>query len=334
MTQLSAGDSRSLEQEFDASQDEAAAAKVHAEIAALEQHGNPVDPRDDIDPASLRARFPHLRPVQIDEFAVDSLEGGLRARLYTSVEVDHGVGFVWIHGGGWIGGTLDAPESGWVAMELAARGITVVALEYRKALNGARARDLQNDVLAGWTAATEMLSRRGIVPARQHLGGASAGSALSAGLTLRLRDSDARRPATVTLVYPMVHSALPPLSADVRAALTDLPTEFVLSPKAARVYATNVLGSDGLIDPYMFPGDDESVLAGQPPILIISAERDALRASSEFYATQLEAAGVDVTHEVQPAIVHGHLDHPGEPGAIITIDRMTDWLLGSRQGLT
>ena len=43
---------------------------------------------------------------------------------------------VWAHGGGFVAGDLDMPEADWVAPSLAARGVTVVSIDYRLAGDG------------------------------------------------------------------------------------------------------------------------------------------------------------------------------------------------------
>ena len=57
---------------------------------------------------------------------------------------------VWVHGGAFIGGSLDMPESDWVARELAARGIPVVAVDYAKCLGEVHYPVPSDDVLAAW----------------------------------------------------------------------------------------------------------------------------------------------------------------------------------------
>lgn len=299
--------------------------QIRAHIADLERQGPPSDPRTDIDSASLTARYPRLGAVTTADLAVPSPDADLTARVYRPTGRDFGAGLVWIHGGGWVGGDIDRPEAHWVSLELAARGIAVVSLGYRKALHGVRAAQLEDDVRRGWHAGREALRDLGIAGEAVHLGGASAGSALAAGLTLRMRDEDGPSPASVVLVYPLVHRELPPLSAEVADSVRGLPAAQVISPRAARAYTANVLGADDVVEPYLFPGDAPS-LGGQPPVLILAAQRDLLRASSDRYARQLREAGVPVVSETQADVTHGYLDDPGLPEALASIDRMVRWM--------
>ncbi len=107
-------------------------------LAHLREHGEPTDPRDDIDTESLRRRFPRLAAVETSELSFEGARGVLPARLYRDPSAPvSGRGFVWVHGGAFVGGHLDMPESHWVALELASRGIPVLTLDYTKCLGDA-----------------------------------------------------------------------------------------------------------------------------------------------------------------------------------------------------
>src|SRR3954447_15566228 len=119
-------------------------------IRHLETHGEPEDPRTDIDTASLVAAFPELRHVRVDDVSIPGPHGEHPARLYRIPGTTPVAGLVWMHGGAFIGGHLDMPESHWVALSLAARGISVLAVDYVKCLGDAHFPEPSDDVLAGW----------------------------------------------------------------------------------------------------------------------------------------------------------------------------------------
>ncbi|WP_417503773.1 alpha/beta hydrolase [Microbacterium sp.] len=303
-----------------------------ADIAHIEREGLPRDPRDDIDTASLRQRFPHLVGVTVEEIEFLSPHGALPAKVYQSPETTptRDSGFVWIHGGGWIAGDLEGPEAHWISMELAARGLPVVSIEYHKAVHGRTGDVLSDDVLAGWLYARDRFAADGLAPDAIHLGGGSAGAALAAGLSLRLRDERRPLPASVVLIYPLVHANLPPLGVDILTAVADVPKEALLTPGQLDALIHQVRGDDGLGGRYVYAGDAE-YLADQPPHLIVNAERDPLRASGELYGWQLARAGVPNTTECQSGILHGHLNHPGDPDAVATVDRILSWITDQRR---
>jgi len=278
------------------------------------------DPREDIDTVSLVRRFPHLSSVEIEEITIVGDAGSIPARRYRATS--GGPGFVWVHGGAFISGDLTMPESHWVSMELASRGVSVLALDYRKALHGVHHPALSDDVLAGWIAAPEVL---GVPRGRIHLGGASAGANLSAGVAARLKADDAALPSSLVLIYPVLHSELPAPSAQAAAALATLPDEARFTPDFMRAINVNYVGnSQHLTDPIAFAAHGN--LNGMPRTLIINAEADDLRASGEAFAPLLAAAGVPVTMLSEPGTRHGYLDLPGDAAAIASIDRITAWL--------
>jgi acetyl esterase/lipase len=284
-------------------------------IRWLAEHGEPADPRPDIDTASLVRRFPHLAGVATFDDVVVGPHGPVPIRLYRDASAaPTGRALVWVHGGGFIGGYLDMPESNWVSLELAARGIPVVAVDYTKCLGDVHYPVPSDDVLAAWrlvrNAAGELL---GVPPASVLLGGASAGATLTAGAVTRLRDASEPLPGGLVLVYPVVHPNGSAASAEPDPA----------SPHGQ--LALNFAGStDALADPQAFAGLGNG--QGFPPTLIVVCEGDELRPSGEAFAATLEQAGVDVVLHLEPGASHGHINEPSDPTAARTIAAITDWL--------
>ncbi len=117
----------------------------------LRENGEPAEPRPDVDTASLRRRFPRLADVTVTDVVVTSPHGPQPARVYRDeTATASGRALVWVHGGAFIGGYLDMPESNWVALELAARGIPVFAVDYTKCLGDVHYPVPSDDVLAAW----------------------------------------------------------------------------------------------------------------------------------------------------------------------------------------
>jgi acetyl esterase len=290
----------------------------------LEQLDRP-DPRDDIDTASLVARFPNLDSVTVRDVEIDGPHGSVPGRVYRGRD-SVVAGLVWVHGGAFIAGSLDMPESHWVGMELAARGIRVLALDYRKARHGIQHPTLSDEVLAGWLAAAGDESLLGVSAGRLHLGGASAGGNLSAGVAVRTRAGAGPSPASLVLIYPVLHGELPPAGPAAAAAVATLPDELRFSPGLLRAINLNYVGApSALVDEVAFPAN--AVSAGLPSTLIINAEADDLRASGEAFGAQLAAAGVHVVTDFEPGTVHGYLDQPGLPTAVATLDRIAAWII-------
>ena len=264
----------------------------------------------------LQRRFPRLDGVTVEAIDVPGPVGIVDARRYRPRGAPS-ARLVWVHGGAFIAGDLDMPESHWVALELAAEGIEVLSVDYRKALADVVYPVPSDDVLAAWRWAVR---EWGETP---HLAGASAGANLTAGVTARLRDGGEAVPRSLVQVYPLVHQVLPPLSTELREAIADLPPMFVFESDAVAV-----LNDNYCVDPehaaYAFPGDGP--LGGFPPVLVVNAERDSLRASGERFVRQLRDVGVEVEDLTEPAAMHGYLNEPGDPNAEHTLAVVADWV--------
>ena len=277
-----------------------------------------------IDDAALAQRFPELADVAVRDVMIDGKHGEVQGRAYLGADTG-GAGFVWVHGGAFVGGDLDMPEAHWVSLAIAARGFPVLSLDYRKSLRGVHYPVPSDDVLAGWLWATTHADDLGVTSGLLHLGGASAGGNLAAGVTKRLRDGAGPVPASLVLVYPVVHGELPPLSAELRGTLAADDGAVSSASVMFREMTLQFAGSESaLADPYTFAANDD--VTGQPPVLILNSESDFLRASGEGYAEALRRAGVEVTVETEPGTRHGHVNGPDEEGAVRSIDRIVTWL--------
>ncbi|GAA1465928.1 alpha/beta hydrolase fold domain-containing protein [Microbacterium thalassium] len=258
-------------------------------------------------------------------------------RVYPAHQPD-GTGIVWAHGGGFAFGDLDMPESDWVARQLAARGTTVVSVDYRlapvsggmfgwdvPARAGAHFPAPSDDMLAAWAWTVENADRLGVDPARLAIGGTSAGGNLAAGAVLRLIAHGAPAlPALVVLAYPTLLAVQPQPGPELRAALDASPDADRFTPAVVLAMYENYVGG---------PVDDAPVgavpglastadLAAFPPTLMINDDVDELRVSGEAFAAALRDAGREVDVVTEPGTTHGHLNRPDEPAASVSIDRI------------
>jgi acetyl esterase/lipase len=269
--------------------------------------------------------------VEWQDLTIAGLHGKIPARAYRSRIERRSPGLVWMHGGGFVAGDLDMPEAHWVSVELAARGVAVLSVDYRKCLDGVHFPIPSDDVLDAWLWAIDHLVEFGAAGDDLHFGGASAGAALAAGVTKRLRDGAGPLPTSVLLVYPIVHRELPPQGEEMTAALEDS-TAALFTPEIVRDINLNLAGGEeNLFDVYAFAANGD--LSGQPPVFVLNSEADSLRASGEAYGRQLRSAGVKVRVEYEPGSVHGHLNEPLLPPAGRSIERMSAWLSGGHASL-
>lgn len=257
-------------------------------------------------------------------------------RVYPARE-PHGAGLVWVHGGGFAGGDIDMPEADAVARALAARGATVLSVDYRLApppewlqagerpRGGVHYPHASDDVIRAWSWAVYNAARLRIDVERLALGGASAGANLATGAVLRLIERGfAPLPALVVLAYPTLLAVQPAPDPRLRAALDADPAADVFGPEAVRGMYLNYLGTPLEEAPLpAVPGlATPADLAGFPPTLMINGDVDELRVSGEVFAATLAAADREIELVIEPGTVHGHLNRPDEPPASVSLDRI------------
>jgi acetyl esterase len=263
--------------------------------------------------------------------------GGL-VRVYPptgpSGMIPNGAGLVWAHGGGFAGGDLDMPEADAVARALAARGITVVSVDYPLApLQPEWASTLGVPVRGGvhYPAASDSVMAAfrwafdsELCPGPWALGDASAGANLATGATLRLVREVGLSPDLVVLAYPTLLAVQPEPDAALRAALDADPAADTFGPEAVLGMYENYLGGrvDGAPLPAIPGLATAEDLAAFPPTLMINGEVDELRVSGEHFAATLAAAGCDIVAVTEGGTRHGHLNRPEEAAFTASIDRI------------
>ncbi|PFG42000.1 acetyl esterase/lipase [Isoptericola jiangsuensis] len=289
--------------------------------------------------------------VRVTERLLDGPHGDLRVRVHEPAGTPV-AGLVWAHGGAFYRGDLDMHEADGVARHLAAHGVVVVTVDYslvpsfeeRAALPGAGSgrTDVHFPVPShelasafAWAAGAGL----GVAPDAWSVGGASAGGNLAAGAALRLRDAVAGvdgvvplppgtvpvLPRSVVLAYPVLHRDLPPARDELLAKVRSVSPGEGFPPARYRAMTDNYVGHDGDAgSPYAFPGGQD--LRGLPPTLVLTSDRDALRASGEAFAAELAAAGSDVVLVREDATRHGHLNQPQDPGCARSLARLTTFL--------
>jgi acetyl esterase/lipase len=237
----------------------------------------------------------------------------LRVLVYRSAPASSGPGLVWLHGGGFSGGSVEMFEGDGTARELAARtGGTVVSVDYRLADATTIFPAPFDDVRDAWEWTLAHAPELGIT-GTVALGGTSAGAALAAGTAVALRDARATLPGLLVLIYPTLHPVLPAFSHELAAKLADIPAVFDYGPDPndpadSPMLRTLLGGPEWTVTSHAMAG-----LAhphGLPRTLIVNAEYDQLRASGQAFAAALAEAGVDVEVRLARGVLHGHLNLP------------------------
>ncbi|MCF3641905.1 alpha/beta hydrolase [Rhizobium sp. TRM95111] len=215
--------------------------------------------------------------------------GRVPIRRYRPAEVTTATRLFYIHGGGFVVGSLDSHHS--ISAEIAAAaGAELVSVDYRLSPEHV------------WPAAFEDCREvlayllRGAGPVV--VIGDSAGGNLAAGITLAARDEGVAGIAGQVLIYPGLGGDLVSGSYREMAKAPGLSTEDVAYYR--RVYAA----PDGHPHAYPLLAAD---FAGLPPAYVTAARFDPLRDDSRHYAGRLAAAGVEVTFREEPQMIHAWL---------------------------
>ena len=184
-------------------------------IRWLAEHGEPADPRPDVDTASLVRRFPHLAGVTTADEVVEGPHGPVPVRVYR----DAGARRPRRRSCGCTAARSSAATSRCRSRTGSRRARRtrhprrrggLHEVPGRRALPGA-----VDDVLAAWRHVRDAPWNWSGCRRRQvALGGASAGGTLTAGAVARLRDAGEPLPAGLVLVYPLVHPNGPAASGE------------------------------------------------------------------------------------------------------------------------
>lgn len=255
------------------------------------------------DPAALRLADEQPMPVpkagvaEVRDVTLDTSAGAVNARLYHPMPGATLPLLVFIHGGGWVFGTLDTHDPLCRALAAAAE-IAVLSLEYPRAPEHRFPTALDTVRAAVVTAAAEA-DTLGVDAGRIAVGGDSAGGNLSAALCLATRDEGGPAIAHQLLLYPVVDNDF------TRASYVENATGYMLSSEMMQWFWAQYLGDAGReAGPLATPIRADS-LAGLPSATIVTAKFDPLRDEGTAYAERLKAAGVAVTHDHFPGVIHG-----------------------------
>jgi epsilon-lactone hydrolase len=251
--------------------------------------------------AARRARLdsfacPAAIPSDIRVSPVDA--GGVPGEWTQSPEADPGRVLVFLHGGGYMAGSLESHRHVVARAGREAR-VRTLALGYRLAPEHPFPAAL-NDMVAGYRS----LLKQGIAPERIALAGESAGGGLALAAALRLRAARDPLPGCLWLSSPWVDLALRDDSLRTKAATDPLIQRLYLA-ELVTAYLNGVDPQEPLASPL------HADLRGLPPILIQVGSEETLLDDVVRMASATDSAGVNVTLRIWPAMIHAwHLFFP------------------------
>ena len=237
------------------------------------------------------ALFGEPDPVESVE---DAEADGIPVRVYRATAGDVPPALVYLHGGGWVIGSLTSHDG--LCRTLAARsGCAVVAVDYRRAPEHPYPAAVED----AWTATAWAAERFGPLA----VGGDSAGAQLAAVTALRARDRGLPL-ALQVLLYPVTDFNFDTPSYREHGTGTNL-TEATMRWFWSQWLPDAAAGAEPEASPLRAPE-----LAGVAPALVLTAEYDPLRDEGEAYARRLEEAGVPVVLRRYAGQIHGFVRMP------------------------
>ena len=242
---------------------------------------------------------------RVFDMAIQARRHQIPLRIYVPSRQGLAGSLVWLHGGGFVFGSIGSSDVVARAISAAARCV-VASVDYRLAPEHPFPAGLEDaHAVLDWLF--EHAPDFGAPAGRLAVGGDSAGGCLAAATTLLSRDQGRPAIAGQVLVYPMTCAGFEDWEVD--------GLDEVRHPNVPWIHWLWKLYLDGHspLDPLASPLSAPS-LDGLPPALVLTAEYDTLRAEGERYATRLRDAGVPVKLRRFDGMIHGFLDYSSVPG--------------------
>lgn len=243
--------------------------------------------------------------AQVADHAVPVDGGEIAVRVFRPVERPRAI-VVWLHGGGFVLGSLEETDNFARALA-AASGAAVVAVDYRMAPEH-KFPVAVNDGLAAvlWASARRGELAGGEVPL--FVGGDSAGGNLATVITRKLHAAGTARIAGNLLAYPNVDRPDTP-------SLTRFEAPFLGIKEIGFFLGLYLPDEASASHPDFAPLHAEG-LGVLPPTFILTAEHDLITEQAEAYGARLAAEGVAVRTSRHAGMIHGFLTlDPFLPGA-------------------
>jgi acetyl esterase len=229
---------------------------------------------------------------------------GPKLRLYRAAGEGPQPCVMYFHGGGWVLGNIETHDT--LCRRISAQaGITVVSVEYRPAPDDAFPAAL-NDCYDATRLISDHASTLQIDRSRIAVAGDSAGGNLAAAVCLKARDEGRPPIHSQWLIYPITDADTETASYNTFASDLGLTKDLMIW-----FWDQYVPNTEERTHPLASPLRAAS-LARLPPAYLLSAGYDVLYDEGQAYAQRLRDAGVSVTEQAHPSMLHGFL-HFSEP---------------------
>jgi acetyl esterase/lipase len=219
------------------------------------------------------------------------IAGGVPAEWVWVGGADASRVILYVHGGGYVIGTISAYRK-FAAHLSRATGCRVLNVDYRLAPEHPHPAAVTDS-----TAAYRWLLAEGIDPAHIVISGDSAGGGLTLATAIALRDAGEPLPAALVPMSPWTDMEGTGDSMTTRSDVDPL-----VQAEGLKAMADQFLGGGDPRDPLAAPLYADPT--GLPPILIQVGDHETLLDDSTRFAEKARAAGVNVTLDIAPEMIH------------------------------
>ena len=287
------------------------------DIAAVRAHLAKVPPLDGMTLEEQRAQyeraegaFPVPADIRIDRVTVH----GVPAEWLSVRGEDARVAILYLHGGGYVIGSPRSHRHLAAAIAVAADAAALLP-DYRLAPEHPFPAAVDDAV-----ASYRWLLEKNVAPERIVIAGDSAGGGLTVATLLALREGGLPKPAAGVCISPWVD-----LTCSLASHTTRQAVDPIVSREAIGKMAVAYLGGTDPTAPLVSPLYAD--LRALPPLLIHVGDDEVLLDDSVQLAEKARAAGVDVTLEVWPHMIHvWHWFFPMLDDGQQAIDRIGDFI--------
>ena len=262
------------------------------EIAALRQKlAQRVRPTDIGERRKAFDAFVAAYPTAPDIVVEPVTANGVPAEWTTAPDADHSCAMLYLHGGGYVIGSVKTHRDLMARLSRAAKA-RVLGLNYRLAPEHPFPAAV-DDAVAGY----KWLLAQGAKPGRIAVAGDSAGGGLTAATLVAIRDAKLPTPAAGALLSPWV---------DLEGIGESMTTRAKIDPVVQKE------GLVGMAAAYLQGQNARTPLAaplyadlkGLPPLLIQVGDAETLLDDSKRLEARAKAAGVSTKLEVWPEMIH------------------------------
>lgn len=248
-----------------------------------------------------------VTPLRADGIAAEWVEApGARA--------DHAI--LYLHGGGYVIGSPVTHRS--LAAKLSETSkARVLVIDYRMAPEAPFPAAVEDAVKA-----YRWLLAQGLSASKLAISGDSAGGGLTLATSVALRDADVALPKAVAMLSPWTD-----LTGNSETMTTRADKDPMVQKAGLMAMGALYLNGKDAKTPLASPLFAD--LRGLPPMLIQVGDHETLLDDSRTLEKNAKAAGVDVTLEVWPEMIHvWHLFHPVLPEGVKALERIGEYLNG------